>query len=152
MCWNERKLLSCDATAARESRRFCEQVIAACLGRGRWVRPLVDDACLISSEMVTNSVAAGCTTLSLSVTIHREWLRLDVFDNAQGMPRIAHTGPEAFDGRGLTIVAALSSAWGFDAAPTGKQTWADLSMPLRDVSAARVWCLQPTLTRSAAVI
>jgi two-component sensor histidine kinase len=43
------------------------------------------------------------------------------------MPRERTVGPEAVDGRGLAIVAALADRWGVDRDGLGQSVWAELS-------------------------
>lgn len=43
------------------------------------------------------------------------------------MPRERAAGPEAIDGRGLTIVRALADRWGVDRDALGQCVWAELS-------------------------
>jgi anti-sigma regulatory factor (Ser/Thr protein kinase) len=42
-------------------------------------------------------------------------------------PQMRHVGPDAVDGRGLTIVAALADRWGVDRDGLGQSVWAELT-------------------------
>jgi two-component sensor histidine kinase len=44
-------------------------------------------------------------------------------------PRERRAGPEAVDGRGLAIVAALADRWGVERDGLGQSVWAELSTP-----------------------
>jgi two-component sensor histidine kinase len=45
---------------------------------------------------------------------------------SQTAPRARQVGPEAMDGRGLAIVAALARRWGVERDGLGQSVWADL--------------------------
>ncbi|MGH8862828.1 MAG: ATP-binding protein [Jatrophihabitantaceae bacterium] len=128
VCWNEVRLLNCDVRASAEARRFSARVIASQLGDEPWVSSLVADAELVTSELVNNSVAAGCSDLRLYVTVHRSRVRVAVYDNAGGLPHTERSGPDDVSGRGLMIIDALTEEWGVDATKEGKQVWADLGV------------------------
>jgi len=52
---------------------------------------------------------------------------IEVWDAAPGKPVPARTDdPDAEGGRGLLLVEALSSGWGWYATPYGKTVWARL--------------------------
>ena len=42
-------------------------------------------------------------------------------------PQVRVVGPDALDGRGLTIVAALASSWGVERDGLGQSVWAEVS-------------------------
>lgn len=44
-----------------------------------------------------------------------------------GLPRVRHVGPDAVDGRGLSIVAALATRWGVERDGLGQSVWAEVS-------------------------
>ena len=119
---------------------------------------LADDAELVASELVTNSVSA-CTrpdraAIRLILTLDQGELAVLVRDDDPSAPVAAQPGVEDESGRGLLIVEHLSDRCGWyplqGARPT-KVTWAVISRPgrsngelsggphpgrLRDVSAA----------------
>jgi anti-sigma regulatory factor (Ser/Thr protein kinase) len=84
---------------------------------------LVDDALLLTSELVTNSVLHGGPPLVLAVDCDGERLQVRVRDGSRDVPtpRDAAHGDE--DGRGLALVAAVSAEWGVDPEPDGKNVW-----------------------------
>jgi LytS/YehU family sensor histidine kinase len=81
---------------------------------------LRDDACLLVSELVTNSIRHAGLSLRDQVRIRAEWsgtkLRVDVYDRAAPMPlRVAGSirpPPGAESGWGLYLVDRLASRWG----------------------------------------
>jgi len=90
---------------------------------------VADDAALVMSELATNAVLAGCSTMSVAVDVHRSYVRLGVSDDAPGWPRRTAGDPADLHGRGLVIVDALSERWGADQTDDGKEVWAELAIP-----------------------
>ena len=96
------------------------------------------DAAVVVSELVTNAVAASAgLRLAVGVLI---WLGSDshcvlaaVADASPGPPVRLNLEPDAEGGRGLTLVEALSSRWGWHpASSTGlvkKVVWAEWRLP-----------------------
>ena len=100
--------------------------------------PLISDAVLIASELVTNAInqgsahgdneGPGLVELTWSYQISR--LICVITDRATEAPVIAHPDADAESGHGLQIVAALAAAWGWTMLGTGqKAVWAALHLP-----------------------
>ncbi|MFD7447908.1 ATP-binding protein [Kitasatospora sp. NPDC059827] len=93
---------------------------------------LVDDAVVIVSEFVTNSVETCCRT-HLLVGLRRptdRTVRILVGDGSRSMPVMVQAGPEATSGRGLAMVHQLTNGhWGVTPLPFGKVVHADLATP-----------------------
>jgi anti-sigma regulatory factor (Ser/Thr protein kinase) len=106
---------------------FAAQLAAALPGPGG--ARIVDDVTLIISELVTNAVNAGSPTVRVHLSVHRERLRVSVHDEASGEPQPRHAVPTDVGGRGLVLLGVLAHAWGVEAAPPGKQVWAEVSYP-----------------------
>jgi anti-sigma regulatory factor (Ser/Thr protein kinase) len=83
-----------------------------------------DAAALVVTELVTNAVQHAHSECRVSVTIDPAGLRIGVRDYApaQLRPRPVDTARAA--GRGLHLVAMLSSTWGVQPHADGKTTWA----------------------------
>ncbi len=86
-------------------------------------RPVVDDAVLVASELVTNAVLHAELPCQLRLVSTRDELRIEVEDRAHAQPQRRRPDDDDEHGRGLTIVAALSSGWGSRPTPTGKVVW-----------------------------
>ena len=90
--------------------------------------PRRDDAALVLGELVGNAVrhAEGA---SLQVRLRRsgEVLRIAVQDDSPVPPLPRQVSWEDESGRGMHIVDALSSSWGWEPRTTGKVVWADLA-------------------------
>lgn len=109
-------------TSARGSRNFVTRTLL------EWgLDPMVNTASLVVSELATNSMIHAGTDIELSVAWHLGALRLGVRDHNPDLPcpRIAHLDEH---GRGLTVVTALSCAFGvLPTADGGKVVWAVLN-------------------------
>jgi anti-sigma regulatory factor (Ser/Thr protein kinase) len=92
----------------------------------------VDDALMVVSELVTNSVQHGPGgSIGLTLELEGDELTITVIDG--GTPKSPLAAREATDskesGRGLAIVEALSTRWGASPAEAGTPVWAVLSAP-----------------------
>jgi hypothetical protein len=86
--------------------------------------PQIPDACLVVSELVTNAMIHAGTDIDLTLAEHRRSVRVAVRDHSHALP-VQQPGRSDEDGRGLGIVAELSSAWGvLPHADGGKVVWA----------------------------
>jgi anti-sigma regulatory factor (Ser/Thr protein kinase) len=115
--------LSPHPSAPRASRDFVARAL-----QGWGLDPLVPAASLVVSELVTNSTIHAGTDIELSVAWSLGLLRLTVRDKSPDLPR--QQFPQCLDvhGRGLSVVAALSRAFGvLPTAGGGKAVWAVLN-------------------------
>jgi DNA-binding NarL/FixJ family response regulator len=92
---------------------------------------VVDDAVIVVSELVTNAIEHtpnGCELrLSRGSGADGAVLRIEVNDRGERIPDVQVLTQTREHGRGLHIVAALTSAWGVDTQPDGSKTvWAEL--------------------------
>jgi hypothetical protein len=115
--------LTSGPAAAAEART---QVRAAICAWDVPVDPAV--AVLLTSELVTNAIAneAGKTIL-LVITRAYGQLRVDVHDTSWFAPVLVDTPPDAETGRGLMLVANLSTDWGFYRTVAGKAVFFTLA-------------------------
>ncbi len=90
---------------------------------------LVDDAALVVTELVGNAVAHAGSPCQLAIARSATGVRIAVQDQGEGTPEPQPQDPDSEHGRGLLIIAALSTAWGIDEAPGGKTVWVELSLP-----------------------
>jgi anti-sigma regulatory factor (Ser/Thr protein kinase) len=81
-------------------------------------------AVLLTSELVTNAIThqAG-ETVMLVITCGCDQLRVDVHDTSWFMPVPVDAPVDAETGRGLILVASLSTDWGFYWTPAGKAVY-----------------------------
>ncbi|MEU1600480.1 SpoIIE family protein phosphatase [Streptomyces sp. NPDC005708] len=89
---------------------------------------LVPTTELIISELVTNAIHHGAGPIRLRLIQHQV-LTCEVFDSGTCYPRLRHARIVDENGRGLFLIAQLSSRWGFRSATGGKLVWADQDLP-----------------------
>lgn len=111
-----------DAGSVRRARQFVAVKLS------EWgMEHLLDDALLVTSELVTNAITHADSACRLHLSVVRSTLRIDVIDTGPGSPE---PQPESYTeehGRGLHLVDALATAWGLDVVPgEGKLVWAEL--------------------------
>ncbi|MFF5105579.1 SpoIIE family protein phosphatase [Streptomyces sp. NPDC000134] len=100
---------------------------------------IVDDAVVLTSELVTNAVVHAGTSADVVCLRTEEGVRIEVADRyperevpLQGS--LADMGsPDREGGRGLQLCAALAGRWGVDYTPTHKTVWFHLDLPERPV-------------------
>ena len=90
---------------------------------------LLDEALLLTTELVTNAVLhakTGGSGPTLHLEFHGTWLRIEVHDADWRVPepRLPSTLDES--GFGFVIVDALADKWGVRETPAGKAVWAEL--------------------------
>ncbi|MDQ0940311.1 SpoIIE family protein phosphatase [Streptomyces sp. V1I1] len=100
---------------------------------------VVDDAVVLTSELVTNAVVHAGTAADVLCLRTDEGVRVEVADRypEREIP-IQGTGRslgslDRENGRGLLLCAALASRWGVEYSPTFKQVWFQLDLPQRPV-------------------
>lgn len=116
----------CDPTSVTAARWFIRQTLS------EWsLSQLGDDAALAVSELVANAVRHAATDVMVSV-VADERVTISVSDDEPAVhsPLLRHAAghlPES--GRGLHIIAAISSDWGIRSHATGKVVWFTLELP-----------------------
>jgi anti-sigma regulatory factor (Ser/Thr protein kinase) len=116
--------LRAEPEAAAEARSYVRAAICAW---GVPVDPYV--AALLTSELVTNAIRheAG-ETVKLFISCSCGHLRVYVHDSSRTWPTQLHAAPDAEAGRGLTLVASLSTDWGVYRTPAGKAVYFTLAL------------------------
>lgn len=96
-----------------------------------WKVPVDHDiAILLASDLVTNAVVHGDgETVTLAIRCSRGYLRIDVYDKTRYLPIGAAEPPDTDSGRGLVLVATLSTEWGSFRTPAGKAMYFTLAFP-----------------------
>ncbi|RSM92672.1 PAS domain S-box protein [Streptomyces sp. WAC 01325] len=100
---------------------------------------IVDDAVVLTSELVTNAVVHAGTSADVLCLRSEEGVRIEVADRypereipLQGSP-VNMGSPDREGGRGLQLCAALAGRWGVEYTPTHKEVWFQLDLPERPV-------------------
>ena len=93
------------------------------------LEPLQDAVLLLVSELTTNAVLHAHSDFAIEVTRTTDGVRVWVSDRSPRPPAQRHHGPTSSTGRGLAMVALMSSAWGTGAAerPFTKAVWFEVS-------------------------
>ena len=127
------------ATAVGCARQFTADMLRL------WGVPaqLADDACLITSELVTNAVhatgtldrepdlmtLAGVPLVGLKLTLTQGRLLIEVADAGETPPQVQQQYEAAESGRGLFLVTMLAARWSYFPMETGgKVVWAELAV------------------------
>jgi anti-sigma regulatory factor (Ser/Thr protein kinase) len=115
--------LTREPSAAAEARSQVREVIRA------WKVPVDPDiVILLASDLVTNAITYGDgETITLAIRCSRDHLRVDVYDSPRSRPVAADVPADAEVGRGLVLVAALSTDWGSFRTPAGKAVYFTLA-------------------------
>ncbi|MGI5514642.1 SpoIIE family protein phosphatase [Streptomyces sp. CA-106131] len=89
---------------------------------------LVPTTELIISELVTNAIHHGAGPIRLRLIQHQV-LTCEVFDSKKCYPRLRHARIVDENGRGLFLIAHLSSRWGARLESGGKLVWVEQDLP-----------------------
>ncbi len=84
---------------------------------------VVDDAVLMVSELVTNSVLHGGPPVVVAVDCLEDSLQVRVRDGSSELPAPRDAQQTDENGRGLALVAEMSADWGVDPVEDGKHVW-----------------------------
>jgi DNA-binding NarL/FixJ family response regulator len=112
-------------TSAHAAREFVARKVS------EWqLDSILDDALLVTSELAANAVTHAESSCRLRVSLNPTSLRIDVLDTGTGTPEPQPASNTSEHGRGLHLVAALTTAWGLEMVPgEGKLVWAELARP-----------------------
>jgi DNA-binding NarL/FixJ family response regulator len=114
-----------ELTSVRLARRFVAERLA------EWgLESIRDDALLVTSELAANAITHAESACRLRVSLTPTTLRIDVVDTGSGTPEPQPPSATEEHGRGLHLVAAVTTAWGLEMVPDdGKVVWAELARP-----------------------
>jgi anti-sigma regulatory factor (Ser/Thr protein kinase) len=100
------------------------------------LRPLAESAEVVTSELVTNAVSAAAglpePLVRLRIAADPRHVLVEVWDASPQRPVRRPPEPAKLTeegGRGLLLVAVLSSDWGSYPSPPGKVVWATVPVP-----------------------
>src|SRR3712207_2039794 len=88
-----------------------------------------DDAALLTSELVTNSLLHGSQPFHVIVRYDGADVCVEVGDGSRVLPRKRLTTDESTTGRGLHLVDELARAWGVEPTVSGKRVWFRIPVP-----------------------
>jgi DNA-binding NarL/FixJ family response regulator len=116
-----------ELTSVRTARQFVDEMLA------EWkIEDLRDDALLVVSELTANAITHAKSACLLRLSVTDSALRIEVVDTGKGTPEPQPSSNTEEHGRGLHLIAALTTAWGMEVIPgEGKLVWAELPVPVR---------------------
>ena len=142
---SRRVSLPLDSSSVPQARRFLRESMSHVTAH--WDADLLDDAVLLTSEIVTNALLHAGTSIDITVDCTGDRLRVEVADGSAAYPVVRDHPTLAGTGRGLRLLDELASVWGMEPYGTGKVVWFELS----PTSARSTLTAQhPTQTRAAA--
>ena len=119
-----------EPTAAAAARRFVRDTLQTWLIGGATIagHGLIDDAVLLTSELVTNAVVHAGTPVEVTCKLAGGGVEVVVSDEHPARlvpepPESEHIPAERTSGRGLLLPAALASAWGVTYGQSAKAVW-----------------------------
>jgi anti-sigma regulatory factor (Ser/Thr protein kinase) len=111
--------LSLDAMAPGRARAFLREFACPQHGTG-----LVEDAAVLTSELVTNAVIHGGPPIELAIECTATGLEVRVHDGSSREPQRNDAAALDTHGRGILLVDELSDRWGVNQhAGDGKDVW-----------------------------
>jgi anti-sigma regulatory factor (Ser/Thr protein kinase) len=111
------------ATSAAAARDLVERTLV------RWsTRPdVIEDALLLTSELVSNVVRHADTACRVRVRHRSGTIRIEVEDHGGGRVVLRSPSADQTDGRGIRIVAAIAQRWGNTVHTAGRHVvWFEL--------------------------
>jgi hypothetical protein len=87
-----------------------------------------DEAVAMVSELATNAVIHARTPYTVAVSREGDTVRIGVHDLSAVIPRRRAYGLDATTGRGLRLVASMSSDWGIEPESNGKVVWFEVRL------------------------
>ena len=115
-------------------KRLPSSELAPSLARAAFVATAVgipgdvfDDAVLLTSELVTNSVRhAESDWIEIDISLSADRLRIEVGDDSR--ETIRPRTPSVEGGWGLTLVGELATRWGVERLTSGKKIWVEFDL------------------------
>jgi len=116
--------------AVAAARHFVRQTLQSWQGSGYCPAQdgMVDDAVLLTSELVTNAVVHAQTWVQVTCRVAGEAVEIAVVDHRPvqlipDAPQETALSAESTNGRGLQLPSELASSWGVTYARTSKSVW-----------------------------
>jgi len=118
-------VLTRDPSEVANSRRWLRRTLD-----GQANGPQLNDACLVTSELVTNALRHGLGDVVVHTALCDDGsVQVSVIDWAEEVPQVLSPDPERIGGVGLQLVEAVAESWGVAPFPGGKTVWASIASP-----------------------
>lgn len=119
-----RETLPCRPESAKSARLLVAAALEA------WgVGELSCSGMQIVAELVNNSVThTRSRVVLLAISREGQTVRIRVADKSRDVPVVRRPEDCCEQGRGILMVDALSTSWGYDKKPWGKVVWAELQI------------------------
>lgn len=124
-----RRTIRCDRHAPAKAR----QQVTEFLKRPDLSNDVVSDVVLAISELVTNAVDAGATSVELHVAVAKHEITVEVSDDTAGWPTPATPDAHSTRGRGLAIIAKTADSWDAERTRQGKKVTACFATNRADI-------------------
>jgi serine phosphatase RsbU (regulator of sigma subunit)/PAS domain-containing protein len=115
-----------EASSPGAARRFVRQTLTA------WgAQSVIDDAVLLTNELVTNAVVHAGTALSVSCALGPDYVQIGVSDSHafRALPPVVANAPaEKTSGRGLYLLSQIARSWGVEYEQATKRVWFRLAL------------------------
>ena len=109
------------STSAAAARRFVRQTLTD------WgAAHLIDDAVLLTNELVTNAVVHAGTDVNVSCALGPDYVQIGVGDSHGSRtlpPTVSNSAPDKTSGRGLYMLSQISQVWGVEYDRLSKRVW-----------------------------
>jgi anti-sigma regulatory factor (Ser/Thr protein kinase) len=107
--------------------------VAACetwgLGEAAGLQHVANRAELVVTELISNAILHAKTEIELVVALREPFLHISVADGSSAPPRLMSAdSAEVVGGRGLILVEALATKWGYLPTRDGKVVWSMLRL------------------------
>ncbi len=132
-------ILDAKPDAVRMARRFAKTSLT---GQDE---DLVADVELVIAELVSNAALHGQPPVLISLAVSSGRVRVEVEDSGRVLPMEVLQRNDGMTGRGLSLVAALTSSWGAEARGAGKVVWAEFAIGVERTK----WRAAPAIDREA---
>jgi len=107
-----------------ETARDARSWLASFLRAGDVASPVIEDAVLVVSELVTNALRHGEGAAVVRASIRDDVIRISVTDSGDELPEQKRIDIGRVGGLGLHVVERVAADWGVAAFPGGKTVWA----------------------------
>ena len=90
---------------------------------------VIDDASLLTSELMTNAVQHGSSVVRLQIEVNDGLLHVGVHDDGDELPHVNDASPTSLGGRGMWLVQSIARDWGSESSDDGpgKTVWFELT-------------------------